>query len=379
MKKDWQKIVQLLTSASPESKIAGIAATNQILERCSNPDLIDELIGRVLDLVSVTVLLRMINTEHVGSAGDETPNNELSIVQRIGLDFFANAVTRSSSAIAKISDHSETIVSSYFNLRTESACEQLLLLLGLMSNSFGMESKIFRRRLVTSMLISSSKSKRVSSLKALTGLVEVLASTSLTGTAVNVEQKPPPLLELSDKEASILQDLFIQGLHGAAPESTRDTLFTYLSMLLPHSNCCCVSPAWTTIASSRSHSSTSRSTEPHDESSYATGMDAYDPDTRDDQKGTVGNFSLFIVSVLRAELHLLLEEMLFLASHSETAMLQSQLADTVFAERLDKFSHNLANPEKSGHLNTGSTEFAADTHPSSSSSSSSHSHSRQSC
>jgi hypothetical protein len=334
-------ILQYVYHKQSEYKIAGIKMINSFL---LNPKLYaetdnEQLISEVLHAVDPSFLIGIL----------ELPANDLRNIpiQNDVLTFFAHACSFPSSA-KLLSVHIARLVkvwcSSVVALKADILVVVKLVVLCCEGNC--------RNEAVS--VVLANKTCRVntcvdSALSVLKFIAEITTNESTCGSAMahhNPDRYSKMNLKLADHKNILLQltsgaglslqGLFVQCLHGAAPQWVHDETLTCLRDLLKVYS----------KQDERNQSSLSYGT-------WSTETDGVGHKVQPETK-PVQSFPLFIVSMVRCELQLLCDELLFLSSNSPKS-----LAEKHYSNNADKGVQLHSKKSVSTAVNTATTDSAS--------------------
>jgi len=256
----------------------------------------EELLMESLVVPGVQFIVRMVET--VDAGGRSVP------IQLAGLSYIAHACNLGSQIADKFLDAMGILVKVYLTSVNNVVREQTGSAISLLSMVSGTNGK---QCVVASILQCVSQHTIDRPFEVLQFLVDIIMTPCLETSAEvgDIETTSSSCEELLVKNPRLLipaadcpsfRSLIIQGLHGAAPESVRDiTLQCCRELLLPVSMSSIVAPHWTFIGSQ-------------------------DPSSgrRKD------SFPLLLCSILRGELSILTDEIIFIATHSPESLAQDQ-------------------------------------------------------
>eukprot|EP01032_Pedospumella_encystans_P021611 gene21611-24506_t len=277
-----------------ENKIAGIMMFNNIFSSGGHAS--PKVVEWIYQFVPVELVIQMVQSE----------NNEKSIaIQSAALNFLVYSCESSSVAQSLLSFVGKLCDVFVKTKRTEfkPQLSTFLKLLALVNGSKG------KAMIIDSLLEATLNEKSTDSLPVLSLLVEVVSTPnstvdSLESSKTNRKATSPDHTThiLSVAHNAVLRSLVIQGLRGAAPQTTRDATFLCVKQLLTwlpdptdSAGVCVlyeVSPVWT--------------------------WSVQDPAS--------ATFPMFLCSILRSELQLLCDELLFLATNSAETVAERFIA-----------------------------------------------------
>ena len=261
--------IQFLSSSKSEHKVVGIILINDVLSEYASTSTqsVEDLVGQVLELTGASFIIQMIETED-----DQGKSIQ---VQQAGANFMLTAISYKQHAAAFLS-HATELVASAIKLIAASIKEQCTMSLKLLSMMCGKKGK---DRICTAIL-EYGKAEPSASVLCLQLLTEIA-----TAEGDNVSKA----IVLFKSHCEILQGLVIRGLRGAALQSERDLTLHCLALLLAPPTTAgtvqhqyCLAPTWTVETSGTQE----------------------------------GSFPQLLCAMVRGELQLLSDELLFLVSNT---------------------------------------------------------------
>lgn len=281
-------IFKLLEATSNEERVAGVILASRALELVGDDKKFEILLIKVVKRVESSFIINMLCTPH------ET-------IHDAGLWIMTHACQYKRAAVL-FKDDLESLISLYFKENVDDSLNlnvksEILLIIKFLA----VVSKRTTITVVKQLLTSSETKRAYAPLEVLLTVVDLVQSS-------HSRNEP---LQLSSEEQAGLRSLVVQNLHGSRSDGERDRTLGCCLQLLKCGET--LSPTWTigsaTKASGDSEGNTSLS----------------------GSKITITtDFPTFLCSVLRGELHLLLEEILAMAAfedeESKDSMLQSPSA-----------------------------------------------------
>ena len=267
-----------------ENKIAGIMMFNNIFSSGGHAS--PKVVGWIYQFVPVELVIQMVQSE----------NSEKSIaIQSAALNFLVYSCESTSVARSLLSFVGKLCDVFVKTKRTEfkSQLSTFLKLLALVNGSKG------KAKIIDALLEATLNEKSTDSLPVLSLLVEVASTPnsiieSVESSKINKKATSSDHTThvLSVAHSAVVRSLVVQGLHGAAPQTTRDATFLCVKQLL----------TWLL--------------DPTDSTGVRVLYEISPFWTWSVQDAASATFPMFLCSILRSELQLLCDELQFLATNS---------------------------------------------------------------
>eukprot|EP00601_Ochromonadales_sp_CCMP2298_P017969 CAMPEP_0173225600 /NCGR_PEP_ID=MMETSP1142-20121109/4966_1 /TAXON_ID=483371 /ORGANISM="non described non described, Strain CCMP2298" /LENGTH=588 /DNA_ID=CAMNT_0014153959 /DNA_START=24 /DNA_END=1787 /DNA_ORIENTATION=+ len=302
-----------LSGDKVEQRVVGVMMLNKLLDSESSEEIAAGWISTALKLVDKRFILKMIETE------DETGRS--IPIQTAGLTLLAYACSTPRNAKVFLGQEGQLVKACIAtqNADVRAQITTALKLLVMASGSSSRESAL--KGLLDCASIGHSDTPQ-----------QLLQLAAEIATAESAEDRDrgrggDPVV-LSEAHSATLRSLMVQGLHGAAPECVRDGTLSCCRDLLNSA----LSPLWTTSSG-------------------------------DAGKSLKDAFPLLLCSIVRGELVLLCDELLFLATNSEASLEERQREEIDVSKRPGAAGGAGAEGEAAGLSAASSAVPAATTAP----------------